>query len=218
MKRSNVMGALIYGNVATYKRRVAYHEAGHAAAIHFNNRLKQLPPVFFKILLEDIANCASSECVASIKGGRLIQGLPFVFNDGMTEISTCRDSVMFRFTEGYHPAFEADIVNLLVGPLAEAKCVALMDDELFHPQLLLAHALKNYGGEDDLAVVNDYLHSYSADKQVRDESLTYFLNQAFYFVNDYKNWKAITRLADYILASDDNEISCEEAVFILDRQ
>ena len=32
-------------------RQAAFHEAGHAAAIHIGNRQKQLPPIFFQIFI-----------------------------------------------------------------------------------------------------------------------------------------------------------------------
>jgi len=36
------------------------------------------------------------------------------------------------------------------------------------------------------------------------------------FVSDYSNWKAITKLANYILESNKNIISCEEVVSVLE--
>jgi hypothetical protein len=228
MKRSNTMSVLNQGTLASYKQRVAYHEAGHAAAIHLNNRLKNLPPIFFKIILEDLESYASNtllmdktgrqDCIARIKGGRLIQGLPFAFGNEVSKSSQHDDALVFQLTDGYRLAFEADIVNLLIGPLAEAKHIALMDGETFSHQLLTAQALKNYGGEADLAIVNDYLQNYSADQQEQHKWMNLFLIQAFNFVNDKANWKSITRLANYILASHKNEISCEEAAAILDSQ
>ena len=32
-------------------RKIAVHEAGHATAIHLNNKAINLPPVFFKLCL-----------------------------------------------------------------------------------------------------------------------------------------------------------------------
>jgi hypothetical protein len=34
-----------------HKKRIAFHEAGHATAIHLNNKARNLPPVFFKLRL-----------------------------------------------------------------------------------------------------------------------------------------------------------------------
>jgi hypothetical protein len=38
--------------------------------------------------------------------------------------------------DAYRTAFEADIINLLVGPLAEAKYVAVRDHECFNKNLI----------------------------------------------------------------------------------
>lgn len=200
------------------KELAAYHEAGHAAAIHFNNRLKKLPPIFFKIVLDNLQDGAtvpvlkdkdsSDKRTSMIKGGRLIHTLPLL-TEGL-------DTRLFLLTDEYHPAFEADIVNLLVGSLAEAKYIARMDNEPFKAQLLSTQTFSHYGGEADLALVYEYLQNYSADRQEQDQSLRYFLGRAFDFIDDQKNWQAVTKLANYILASNKNEISCEEAVAVLD--
>jgi hypothetical protein len=124
---------------------------------------------------------------------------------------------VFQFNDGYHRAFEADIVNLLIGSLAEAKFIAVMDDEPFIAELFTVQALNNYGGEADIAVVNDYLQSYFSDPQAREESLMAYLKQAFEFVNNDENWQAITRLANYILVSKNQEISYEDAAEVLDK-
>ncbi len=58
------------------------------------------------------------------------------------------------------------------------------DDELFNHQLVNLKALKNYGGSSDLALANEYLQSYSADKQQRDEKLDELFTVAFDFVNN----------------------------------
>jgi hypothetical protein len=52
----------------------------------------------------------------------------------------------------YLIASEADIINLLIGPLAEAKHVYNRDGELFNHKLVDLKLLKNYGGSSDLAL------------------------------------------------------------------
>ncbi|MGR9086220.1 MAG: hypothetical protein ACU841_04000 [Gammaproteobacteria bacterium] len=47
-------------------------------------------------------------------------------------------------------------MNLLAGPLAEAKYVAPRDNELMPPRLIDLNALHFYGGSADLKVVDDY--------------------------------------------------------------
>ncbi|MDO9185924.1 MAG: hypothetical protein Q7W13_07925, partial [Bacteroidia bacterium] len=91
------------------------------------------------------------------------------------------------------------------------------DDELFNHKLVNLDALKNYGGCSDLALVNEYLHSFSVDKQQKDEKLDELFTVAFNFIKDDANWAAITKLADYIFGSSKNIICCEEIVSILDQ-
>jgi hypothetical protein len=65
-------------------------------------------------------------------------------------------------------------------------------------------------------LVREYLESFSASKHRQDEKLDELFTAAFNFVNDDANWKAISKLANYILESNKNIISCEEAVSILE--
>ena len=66
-------------------KNVAIHQAGHAAAIYFNNQQKALPPVFFQILITPLATDFQSSqygrksnhhYVVKVDGGRLIPILP----------------------------------------------------------------------------------------------------------------------------------------------
>ena len=212
MKRSKIIETLIQNKLIEHKQRVAFHEAGHAAAIHLNNKARQLPPVFFKIIFKEMNHMATADAltyqttpddfIARVEGGRLVELLPHSI-DGLV-----RD---------YRIAFEADIINLLIGPLAEAKHVANTDDEPFNHKLVDLKALKNYGGGSDLALANEYLLSFSADKQQRDRKLEELFSIAFNFVNNDVNWAAITKLADYILGSSKNIIGCEEIILMLDQ-
>ncbi|MCX7088815.1 MAG: hypothetical protein NTV00_12290 [Methylococcales bacterium] len=222
MKQDNtaLMSGLALSNIVR-KQRSAYHEAGHAVAIHFNDRLKKLPPVFLKSILDNLDSTVSStpstglyDCIVGTKGGRLI---PDVYADDSLS-SGCRDTLIGRLTEGYRLVFEADIVNLLIGPVAEAKFVAGLDNEVFNQELFTVKSLKNYGGEADLAIANDYLQHYSVDPYEREEWMRQFLIQAFYFVDDSENWKAIAELGCYILASHEQVLSCEDLAAVLDNQ
>lgn len=104
MKRSNTQAVLNHANLAVYEQRLSYHEAGHAAAIHLNNRLKKLPPVFYKIQLDylesDPANrhmAVKSDpyaCIGRINGGRLIQSLPFKGNELNLKPAENTDAIM----------------------------------------------------------------------------------------------------------------------------
>jgi len=224
MKRNNMIEALSQDRLKEHKQRVAFHEAGHAAGIHLNNKARQLPPIFFKIMFKDMScvteadvmayKTSHDDCIARVEGGRLIELLPPSI-DSLVR-STEHSDAMVQLIKDYMMAFESDIINLLIGPLAEAKHVADTDDELFNHQLVNLKALKNYGGSSDLALAHEYLQSYSADKQRRDEKLDELFTLAFNFVNNDANWAAIAKLADYILGSNKNTIYCEEIVSILD--
>ncbi|MFU8789866.1 MAG: hypothetical protein ACNA7G_12625 [Methylobacter sp.] len=225
MKRNNITETSGQDKLIEHKQRVAFHEAGHAAGIHLNNKLRQLPPIFFKIIFKNMSDVSDADimmyqmthddCIARVEGGRLIESLPASTDDWADEL-TGLDDAMAKLIRGYRKAFDADIINLLIGPIAEAKHVADADDELFNHQLVNLKALKNYGGSSDLALANEYLQSYSSDKEQKDKKLDDLFNVAFEFVNTDENWAAITQLAHYILVNDKNIIGCEEVVSIID--
>ena len=54
MKRSHLINMPHFVNDAELIRQVAFHEAGHAAAIHIRNKQKQLPPIFFQIYINHV--------------------------------------------------------------------------------------------------------------------------------------------------------------------
>lgn len=226
MKRNKIIETLSQDKLIEHKQRVAFHEAGHAAGIHLNNKARQLPPVFFKIIFKEMSSVTAADvmayqtthddCIARVEGGRLIELLPPSIDSLASELTEHNDA-MVQLVRDYRIAFEADIINLLIGPLAEAKHVANTDDELFNHKLVNLKALKNYGGSSDLALANEYLQSFSADKQQSDEKLDELFSVAFDFINNDANWAAIIKLADYILGSTKNIIGCEEIVSMLDQ-
>ena len=225
MKRNKITETLSQDKLIEHKQRIAFHEAGHVAGIHLNNQARQLPPVFFNIIFKDMNNVTEADimtyqashddCIARVEGGRLIEIPPFI--DNLICELTEHDDVTVHLIKDYMVAFDADIINLLIGPLAEAKYVADTDDELFNHKLVNLEALRNYGGNSDLALVNEYLHSFSTDVHQREEKLAELFGVAFDFVNNDANWAAITQLADYIFCSSKSIIYCEELVSILDQ-
>ena len=62
---------------------------------------------------------------AVVEGGRLIQSLPLALLESGNYFSAIEQ-------DAYQTVFEADMINLLIGPLAEAKYVALRDQEQFN--------------------------------------------------------------------------------------
>ena len=207
------------------KQCIAFHEAGYATAICFNNKAGNLPTVFFQIMLkhlnrkpeEDlmIYRTTHDNCIAKVEGGRLIELLPSSIGD-LVHTATGHHNASLPLAKDYMIAFEADIINLLIGSLAEAKHIADIDDELFNQQLVNLKALKNYGGSSDLALAIEYLQSFSVCKQRQEEKLHELFTVAFNFINDRANWAAITRLANYILNCNKNLISCEEVASLLE--
>ena len=228
MKRNKntITETLSQDKLIEHKQRVAFHEAGHAAGIHLNNKARHLTTVFFKIIFKEMNGVTAADvmayqathddCIARVEGGRLIDLLPSSIDSLISEITEHNDATM-QLVKDYKIAFEADIINLLIGPLVEAKHVAATDGELFNHKLVNLKALKNYGGSSDLALANEYLQSYSADKQQQADKLDELFNVAFDFVNNDANWFAIIKLADYVLGSSKNIIDCEEIVSVLDQ-
>ncbi len=208
-------------NFIEYKELViqtAFHEAGHAAAIYFYNKSNDLPPVFFQIITKEISinadaknynPLAQKQFIAKIEGGRLIQNHPASLTESRIDFNK-------KEHQAYHAAYQADIVNLLVGPLAEAKYVALRDDETFNPLLINTNALKYYGGTTDLDNVHHYLEYFLNNKRERENKLTKLFNKAFHFINTPDYWKATKNLAHYIIENKNKTISCEQAFSILD--
>ena len=199
-------------------RKIAVHEAGHAAAIYFGNKQKGLPPVFFQIVIKSLnSDVQLSEClgspsdqyIAKVEGGRLIHTLPTSLDEATKDFSTVQRLA-------YERAFEAYMFNLLVGPLAEAKYVALRDEELINPQLLKVNALHNYGGLSDLEMINEYFECFIDSDELRERKMSELFLAAFSFVNERANWLGITALADYILADDRNIIECDEIITVLE--
>lgn len=149
-------------------RNIAFHEAGHAAAIHLGNQQKGLPPVFFQICVKPLnTDFQSSECLgdrsarymAKVEGGRLIHTIATSFHETTKYFSNAQKLA-------YQCAFEADIINLLVGPLAEARYIALCDNELINPRLVNIEALQYYGGSSDLELVNEYLDCFIVTREL----------------------------------------------------
>jgi len=186
-------------------RQIAFHEAGHATAIYLYNKQKRLPPVYFQITIKALdrqkdsssdPRLAYDHFAAIVEGGRLIHSLPVALIESTHYFSVAEQ-------DAYQTAFEADMINLLIGPLAEAKHVALRDDEQFNAQLVNVNALHYYGGTSDIEKVYEYLDIFIATGSRHEEKMVELFNKAFQFISSPAHWKAIERLADYILI--DNE-------------
>lgn len=198
-------------------RKIAIHEAGHATAIYLNNKARNLVPVYFQMSIdlphlhegEDIHYLNYLNYQAKIEGGRLIQNLPAAHAQISNELSATQK-------QAYENALEADIINFLVGPLAEAKYIAKRDDELFNPRLVNFSALQYYGGLQDMEIVKDYLQCLCHSESSQTAKLNLLFLQAYEFVNQPQHWRAITALAQYVLNSRNRVISYDEIVNRID--
>jgi len=197
-------------------KQIAFHEAGHAAGIYLYNKHKRLPSVFFQITMkpsDKLLNLPGTwlhdRFAAGVEGGYLIDNLP---------VSLIESACYFSMDEPdvYQTAFEADMINLLVGALAEAKHVALREGEYFNANRAGINMLHFFGGTSDLVKVYDYLERFIACGKKREDKMIELLTKAIEFIDTVDHWKAIERLATYILGSKDSTISCEEAIAVLD--
>jgi len=202
-------------------KQIVFHEAGHAAAIHLYNKQKQLPPVYFQITIKKSDHSLTNpfarrtvtrdHFVAMVEGGCLIHSLPVALIESANYFS-------LNEQDSYRSAFEADMINLLVGPLAEAKHVALRDNESFGKNLINVNALHNYGGTSDLEKVYEYLENFISENSLHEEKIAELFDQAFQFIDSPGHWQAIERLAGYILDNTKNTIGCEEAIAVIDER
>jgi len=202
-------------------KQIVFHEAGHAAAIHLYNKQKQLPHVHFQITIKKTDHTPTNpfasraigqdHFVAMVEGGCLIHSLPVTLLESANYFSPDEQ-------DAYRTAFEADMINLLVGPLAEAKHVALRDNESFGKNLINVNALHNYGGTSDLEKVYEYLENFISENNLHEEKIAELFDQAFQFIDSPVHWQAIERLAGYILDNTKNTIGCEEAIAVIDER
>jgi len=189
--------------------QTAFHEAGHVVSIYLGNKEKQLPPVFFQIKLTRESN-QSDILKAQVIDGQLIQGLPVVVLDNLADLSDSEK-------HSYQCAYEADVINLLAGPLAEARYISIRDDEVLNMNLLTTHSLEQYyGGQSDIQKAYAYLEYFIADPRRREITMLELFVQAWQFIQEQKNWTCILNLAHYILDSDKDCITSEDAIKIID--
>ncbi|NOS74627.1 MAG: hypothetical protein HOP36_08850 [Methyloglobulus sp.] len=205
-------------------KRTAYHQAGRAMAICLGNRSKQLPDVHFQIVIKPQAHNGQPLSRASknqgryavtLEGGRLVQSLPYSFAEVAQTLCSLDQ-------EHWLCAFEADVTNLLVGSLAEAKYVALRDGKPFNATLVYLGALQFYGGKAAMDTIDEYMGCLVPDQTGRKQKLAELFLSAYSFINQPANWGAITALAEYILGVQivevQSPIDCEDvAAFLEDR-
>lgn len=212
MNRNHITHVLNQVNHNNLTREAAIYEAAHATAIYLGNQERQLPPIFFQISISPDTYSDGNQWVAKVDGGRLIHTLPSSIAEATRDFSETQK-------QAYQRAFEADIINLLVGPLAEAKYIALRDHtNATLPCLNPLEPLQYYGATSDLQTVSEYLECFITEKTEQVSKIAEFFFMAFNFINNPAHWQAIVALADYILRVGKDHIDCEEAGFIIAQQ
>lgn len=203
---------------ALQSQRLAFHAAGHAAAIYLNNKVRNLPPVFFQIVLTEINNSRFLvEKVAHLEGGCLIEYLPVSTQDLVhkaKKLNITTDSLMSE----YSVAIETDIINLLVGSIAEAKYVANNDAEDINQYSINMSALSHYGGNSVLTLLNDYFQNFFSSKREQKEKTDTFFLAAFNFIDNTEHWCVITKIAHYLLNTPNNVVSYQEISALIEPQ
>lgn len=187
-------------------KQTAFHEAGHAASIYLGNKTKQLPPVFFQI---QISQSNNNQQYAKVIGGYLIENFP-----GVELIK--KHHIKKEHSSKLEQAYKADVINLLVGPLAEAKYVSIRDGEALNFNLLNTHALSYYGGSSDVEKAYTYIDYFVESRSQGEELMLDLFSEAFQFIENAQTWKRILNLAYYILESKNEIVSCEKAIEVLD--
>jgi len=218
MKRSEMLSKIPISNLKDVRRETAFHEAGHATAIYFGNKQQELPAIFFDIYIDSekahsnsstFSKTINNQFAARLEGGRLISMLPMSFASATRHMSTDQIGI-------YERAIKADIMNILAGPLAEAKYVSLRDGELINHRLVGFDSLHFYGGLSDYTTINEYLDFWINDETLRIKTIQELTQNAYHFINNGLHWYCISTLSDYILNSKNTKIGYQEISEILD--
>ena len=193
-----------------------YHQAGQAVAISLGNQQKHLPAVHFLICLNPCKNEAT-KCIPSegknytltLEGGRLIQSLPLCLAEAKNPLF-CVERADNRC------ALEADMSNLLVGSLAEAKFNAAKKGKVLAKNSTVFSMLRLYSSSSaNIEPVYDYLESCFSSPVDRQRKFNELFQASLNFINDSAIWEQIKALATYILAQSKAIIDCEEISFFL---
>jgi hypothetical protein len=200
-------------------KRNAYHQAGYTVSIYLGNKQKKLPAVHFQIAIssprqEPVISRRTVRLpvkqTVKLEGGRLIESLPYSYDAAVKRLSPCQK-------QQCQDAFEADVINILTGSLAEAKYVALRDGEVFNANLVYLGALRFYGGSMDLQLINEYMACLMPDDPQKQQSrLAELFLQAYSFINDKKNWFIIANLAETLTNFPKDLYTCDELIHLIE--
>jgi hypothetical protein len=208
MQQNNQRRANGLSNHLELNRLNAYHAAGHATALYLENKRKNLPLIYFKIVINK-QDSIPRLLFTKVSGGRLVGDLATITQE---HVFNHWNATGF---DSQQRIYEADIINFLAGFLAEAKYVAIRDNEAFNINLLTPHGLQNYGVDADMQEVMSYLEIFIPNPEKRAVRFEALFAEAFNFVEQDDNWKSIVALANYILNHATGYISCEQTIAVL---
>jgi hypothetical protein len=200
-------------------RRNAYHQAGQAVAVYLGNKQKNLPALHFQIAIRPPEYQSGfggrltrmpHKYSAKLEGGRLMPYLPYSYEVATRLLSPSEKRQC-------QCAFDADVINILAGSLAEAKYVALRDGEVFSANLVYLGALKFYGGGQELKIIDEYMACLLPDsKAEQDKKRAELFLAAYSFINGRSNWLAIKALAEAIYNNPKELFACEELIALIE--
>ncbi|CAG7857057.1 hypothetical protein MCAMS1_01768 [biofilm metagenome] len=198
-------------------KRMAFHTAGQAVAIYLRNKRMGLSAAFFRLIANPLDKQSHKTATKLgngknytyiVDGGRLIQALP---------VSLVESTVDFTRTQKlyYEKAFDADIINMLAGPVAEAKYVAQRDNEIITPRLVNFNSLGFYNGLEEMGTVLSYLKCLNLPPDEQQRKMVNLYLASFSFVGEIKIWNNISQLANHILTTDKDIFEADEIISFL---
>ncbi|MEE9356067.1 MAG: hypothetical protein V3U75_10805 [Methylococcaceae bacterium] len=196
--------------VNEFRFRMAYRVAGNAVAIYLNNSQKKLPEILFHVNISEWnykSTYDSNRHDHILEGGRLVSS---------QSISSTLDDLTDVETDNLLVLAEADIFSLLVGPIAVAKYISIIDNECFNVNLLTVNSLTYYGGSKNLILIDDYLKCFWRSKSEKSKKLTEIFQQAFQFVSEPERWLIIKTLAHFIFEQKKSLLDYQEIASVIE--
>lgn len=197
-------------------KRIAFHTAGQAAAIYLRNKRMNLPSVPFRVLINIPQSQQQAFKLTPIKryqirieGGQLVKS----FAVSLTEVT---DELVRQQQQYYQQLSDADIINIMAGPIAEAKYVAERDNEIITPRLVSFNALGFYNGMDEITTVSNYLQNRRLNAEEQHKTMINLYLTSFIFVGDAPVWRAINELANHFLTTQQMILEADEIGTVLD--
>jgi hypothetical protein len=186
----------------------AYHQAAYAAAICLRNKKSNLPPVYFRICrvhnrFQKSAREMGHGLPFSLEGGRLIDPLT-------VSITECVNDFSLVDQQAFKIAFEADIINLLVGAYAEIKYVNHLGYRKLIRHPISFNTMEDYFGPYWCDCTKNYLECFFNEPKQQENKIAELFSRAYCFVNKSSYWLVISKLAELLMNSSEDYCTCEQ--------